>query len=95
MVLCMLLGLLWVAVASAYSWSQRQYYISDHDGYVTIFRGIKGVPGDASVYLQSNLQVSELLDQSSVNKGITADSLQDARNRVTAMAEHGRTADGG
>ena len=35
-----------MAAAAAYSWSQDQYYVSEHDGRVTIFRGVDAnLPG--------------------------------------------------
>lgn len=88
MLLLVLLGLLWVAAASAYSWSQKQYYIGEHDGYVTIFRGIKDIPGDTSVYLQSDLQVARLQDASGVRQGITADNLEDAKTTVQKLSDN-------
>jgi hypothetical protein len=38
-VLVALLGLVWMAAATAYSRSQPQFYVGDEDGTVTIFRG--------------------------------------------------------
>ena len=39
-------GVAWIAGAAAYSWSQQQFYVGDHDGTVTIFRGVDAdIPG--------------------------------------------------
>ena len=39
-------GVAWIAGAAAYSWSQQQFYVGDHDGTVTIFRGVDAdLPG--------------------------------------------------
>ncbi len=39
-------GLVWIGVASAWSWSQQQYYVGEQDGEVVIFRGVDAsLPG--------------------------------------------------
>lgn len=86
-----LLGLLWVAAAGAYVWTQKQFYVGVHDGAVTIFRGIDtqvvgvelGTP-----YEQSDLAVATLSDyvRGTVEDGIEADSLSDARATVERLA---------
>ncbi|GAB4001536.1 Stp1/IreP family PP2C-type Ser/Thr phosphatase [Nocardioides ultimimeridianus] len=82
MLLLIALGLLWMAGAAAYSWSQKQYYIGEHDGHVTIFRGIKDIPGISSVYLESDLVVDDLVNPKAVKDGITADDPQKAQQIV-------------
>jgi protein phosphatase len=85
------LGLLWIAGAGAYAWTQKQYYVGVHDGAVTIFRGIDtqlvgvelGTP-----YEQSDLAVATLSDyvRGTVEDGIEANSLADARDTVRNLA---------
>ncbi len=86
-----ILGVVWMAGAAAYSWSQKQYYVSDHDGIVTIFRGLNAdLPGIdlSSPYETSNVSLDRLTpyDASAVTEGIDADSLQDAHNAVERLA---------
>jgi protein phosphatase len=88
---CVVLGLLWVALAGAYVWTQKQYYVGVHEGAVTIFRGIDtqvvgitlGTP-----YEQSDLAVATLSDyvRGTVENGIEASSLADARHTVENLA---------
>jgi PPM family protein phosphatase len=75
-----------------YDWSQRQYYVGEHDGQVAIFQGLDGsIAGfDLSeVYETSepSLDVSELNEvwRDRVEQGIEADDLQDARTTVTNL----------
>ena len=87
------LGLVWIGGAAAYSWSQKQYYVGEQDGNVTIFRGLNAdVPGiDLShPYETSNVSLDRLsdYDASTVRDGIDADSLDDARAAVRRLAEN-------
>ncbi|MEO6509911.1 MAG: hypothetical protein ABIO16_02895, partial [Nocardioides sp.] len=95
-----LLGLVWMAGAAAYSWSQTQYYVGQHDGSVTIFRGLNAdVPGvDLShAYLTSNVSLDRLseYDASTVRDGIDADSLADAQRAVRRLAANQSLDDSG
>lgn len=86
-----LLGLLWMVLAGAYVWIQKQYYVGVHDGAVTVFRGIDtqllgfdlGTP-----YEQSDLAVATLSDyvRGTVEDGIEASSLADARTTIENLA---------
>ncbi len=90
-VAAVLLGLLWMALAGAYVWTQKQYYVGVHDGAVTVFRGIDtqlvgvdlGTP-----YEQSDLAVATLSDyvRGTVERGIEASSLDDARQTIENLA---------
>ena len=40
LVVAVVVGLLWAAGAVGWSWTQRQFFVGEHDGKVTIFRGI-------------------------------------------------------
>ncbi|GAB2979772.1 PP2C family protein-serine/threonine phosphatase [Nocardioides montaniterrae] len=79
------LGLLWTAGASAYWWTQQQYYVADHNGHVAIFRGVEGL-GLSEVYQDSSLSLADLPPeaQSDVKDGKSADGLASAR----AIVEH-------
>lgn len=84
-----LLGLAWIALASAYWWTQQQYYISEHEGQVAVYRGIDGFPGLSSVYRTSDLSLDDLPEaaQSDVEEGIAADDYEDATEIVRNLAE--------
>jgi serine/threonine protein phosphatase PrpC len=94
-----LLGLVWMAGAGAWSWSQHQYYVGEQDGVVTIFRGIQAdVPGLelAHAYETSNIKVDHLDDYSarSVQQGIDAGSLYEAERTVQRLAANTTQAGG-
>ncbi|HYH34183.1 MAG TPA: protein phosphatase 2C domain-containing protein [Nocardioides sp.] len=91
LVLAMVVGLLWVAGAAAWSWSQRQYYVSDHDGRVTIYRGLEAdLPGIelSQPYETSDITLEELseYDQGQVQEGIGFGDLSTARRTVDNLA---------
>ncbi|MEZ0577569.1 PP2C family serine/threonine-protein phosphatase [Nocardioides sp. MH1] len=89
MALAVVLGLAWVALASAYWWTQQQYYVGEDDGHVAVYRGIDGIPGLSSVYRTSDVQVGDLPDnaQSDLDEGITADDYEDAVSIVQNLAD--------
>ena len=85
--LTLVAGLAWVGVAAAWSWSQNQYFVGEHDGVVTIYRGIRGdLPGVrlSKPYESSDIELAHLpsYDASVVRQGIVADDLTDARRKV-------------
>ncbi len=87
------LGVVWMGCAAAYSWSQKQYYVGEQDGVVTIYRGLNAdVPGiDLShPYETSNVSLDRLseYDASTVRDGIDADSLADAKTAVRRLADN-------
>ena len=88
LVLAVLLGLAWIALASAYWWTQQQYYVGEDNGQVTVFRGIDGIPGLSSVYRTTDLAVDDLPDaaQSDLDEGINADDYKDAVSIVQNLA---------
>ncbi|MFT4008818.1 MAG: protein phosphatase 2C domain-containing protein [Nocardioidaceae bacterium] len=70
--------------AAAYRWTQKQYYVSVSDGYVTIFRGVAVNPPGVSlnsVVERSRITIESLpaYNAEQVRDGIDADSLADAR----------------
>jgi serine/threonine protein phosphatase PrpC len=86
-----LLGVVWMAGAAAYSWSQQQYYVGDQDGTVTIFRGLNAdLPGVSlsQPYETTNVSLDRLSDYeaSTVREGIDAESLEDAQRVVRRLA---------
>ena len=90
-VLVALLGLVWMAAATAYSRSQPQFYVGDEDGTATIFRGqnadILGI-SLSRPYETTNVALDRLSDYDArtVRQGIDADSLDDARLAVMRLA---------
>jgi protein phosphatase len=86
------IGLLWIALGAAWSWTQTQYYVSDSGGVVTIYRGLNGdlVGIDlSSPYESSDVDLSRLsdFDAAKVREGIEAGSLGDARRTVENLAQ--------
>lgn len=91
------LGLLWVGLAFAWSWSQEQYFVgtgTDNEGgeVVMIYRGLDAdLPGVelAQAHEMSNVSVDMLSDYQAgqVRDGIDASSLDDARETVANLAE--------
>jgi len=84
-------GVAWIAGAAAYSWSQQQFYVGDHDGTVTIFRGVDAdIPGVnlSQPYETTNVTLARLsdYDASTVREGIDADNLDDAQEAVRRLA---------
>jgi protein phosphatase len=88
-----LLGIAWMIGATAWTWTQHQYYVGEQDGVVTIFRGVQGdVPGiDLShPYETTNVRVDELdeFTARSVEGGIGAGSLDEAERTVQRLADN-------
>ena len=86
-----LLGIVWMAAAAAWSWTQHQYYVGEQDGVVTIFRGVQAdLPGiDLShPYQTTNVRVDQLdgFSARSVQGGIGAGSLDEAHRTVERLA---------
>jgi protein phosphatase len=86
-----LIGFAWMIGATAWTWTQHQYYVGEQDGVVTIFRGVQAdVPGiDLShPYETTNVRVDELdeFTSRSVEGGIGAGSLDEAERTVRRLA---------
>ena len=86
------IGLLWIALAAAWSWSQSQYFVGESNGQVTIYRGLNGdvVGFDlSSPYESSDVELDKLsdFDAAKVQEGIEAGSLNDARSTVENLAQ--------
>ncbi len=87
-----MVGLVWIGLAAAWSWSQRQYYVGEDGGVVTIYRGLNAdLPGIelSSPYETTNVEVDRLsdFDADNVREGIDAGNLDDARHTVDNLAE--------
>jgi protein phosphatase len=91
LVLAVVVGVLWLIGAGAWSWSQDQFYVGQDDGTVVIFRGLDtSLPGiDLShPYESSNVTLDRLcdFDADKVREGIDVDSLEDAHDTVSNLA---------
>ncbi len=94
--LLVVVGLLWVTAAAAWSWSQRQYFVAEDGGVVTIFRGLDNeVPGLtlAQPYERSDVETSRLsdFDARRVTAGIDVTDLAAAREAVQSLAAQQRS----
>ena len=83
-------GLVWVGAAGAWSWSQQQYYVSEYDGKVAIYRGVDAsLPGVelSSPYEVTDIEMDTLsdYDRSQVEEGIGAGDLDTARGTVSNL----------
>ncbi len=92
MVTAVVLGLVWIALAFAWSWSQRQFYVGVQDNKVTIFRGLNAqIPGVdiAHPFEISDVEVDNLseVDADTITGGIEASDLDDARTTVANFAD--------
>ncbi|MGV3564272.1 MAG: PP2C family protein-serine/threonine phosphatase, partial [Nocardioides sp.] len=86
-----LVGLGWMGVAAAYTWSQQQYYVGEVDGQVQIFRGVDlSLPGVelSEPYESTNVTLDRLPEfvADGVREGVAADDLEDARTIVENLA---------
>ncbi len=96
LVAAVLIGLVWMGVAAAWAWSQRQFFVGsgpNDDGVdvVMIYRGLNAdLPGVelAHPYESSNVELGLLSDYQAgqVREGIDADSLDDAQQTVENLA---------
>ena len=91
LVVAVVVGLVWIAVAAAWSWSQRQYYVGEEDGVVVIFRGIDAdIPGLnlSEPYETSDVVVDQLPegDANRVREGFGVRDLDAAEQAVRKLA---------
>lgn len=92
-------GLVWIAVAAAWSWTQRQFFVGSRDGVVTIYRGLDSDVLWLSLsdpYESSDVRLSRLseYDAGVVEDGIAADSLSEAHDIVDNLASKQDCSDG-
>jgi protein phosphatase len=88
--LLVVVGVLWVAAAAGWSWTQKQWYVGEHDGKVTVFRGVNStVLGFdlSTAYQTTDLPLDRLPDAyaDQVRAGIHRDSLAQARAKVQEL----------
>ena len=91
LVAAIVVGIVWVAAAAAWSWTQHQYYVGEQDGSVVIFRGVNAdLPGLSlsTPYETTNVELDRLsdFDAGKVREGIDAGDLEDARKTVVNLA---------
>lgn len=92
LVLAIVVGLLWLAAAVAWSWSQRQFFVGEQDGTVMIFRGVDAsLPGIslATAVETTDVSIDRLseFDADNVGGGIGAGSLAEARQAVEDLLD--------
>lgn len=85
------LGLAWIALAFAWSWSQSQFYVGAEDGRMTIFRGLNAqIPGIevSHPYEISDVEIAYLSDYEAdeVVSGIEVTDLEEARATIENYA---------
>lgn len=85
------LGVIWILVASAWSWSQRQYFVGEENGNVVIFRGVNtDLPGFSlsEPYESTDVELSRLsdFDAGEVTDGIDVGGLDEAHKTVNNLA---------
>jgi serine/threonine protein phosphatase PrpC len=89
-----LIGIVVVAAGliGAYQWTSRQYFVGDHNGYVTIFRGVPtnvfGIQLSQPIH-RSTTKISSLPKdwRTQLQQGISASSQQDALRHL-AQIQH-------
>jgi hypothetical protein len=86
-----LVGVLWLVLAAAWSWSQDQYFVGEDDGAVVIFRGVNAeLPGVSlnTLFETSDVQVDRLseIEADRVREGIAYDNIEDAEAKVQDLA---------
>ena len=90
--LVLVVGLLWVAAATAWSWTQRQFFVGEHDGRVAIFRGVHSTVAGFelySPYQTTDLDVAQLapFDLRKVRATVSQTDLDAAHRYVEELAE--------
>ena len=88
---CVVLGLVWIALAFAWSWSQNQFYVGVVDGKMAIFRGLNAeIPGIeiSHPYEISDVEIDNLSEYDALNVtgGIEVSDLDEARATVENYA---------
>ena len=87
----LVVGLVWAALAWAWSWSRDQYFVGEKDGAVVIFRGLNTEVGGQELfepYETTDVQVDRLsaVQADRVSEGIAYDNLSDAEAKVQDLA---------
>jgi serine/threonine protein phosphatase PrpC len=84
-------GVVWIVLAAAWSWTQDQYFVGEDEGAVVIYRGVNAdLPGISlsTLYESSDVQLDRLSDIEAdrVREGIAYDNLEDAESKVQDLA---------
>lgn len=98
--LLLVVGVIWIGLAAAWSWSQDQYYVGEDDGTVIIYRGINTELAGFALsepYERSNVQLDRLaeVEADRVREGIPYGNLADAEAKVQDLAARQEPADAG
>lgn len=93
----LVLGLLWAGLGTAYSWTQRQFYVGVEDGEVTIFRGLPTTVVGFDLgkpFEHSGIAVATLpaFDAESVRNGVSQNSRAAAEKYVRTLAGRAQVA---
>ena len=85
------IGLAWIVLAVAWSWSQDQYYVGEEDGYVIIYRGLNSEIAGVDLsepYERSDVEIDRLseIEADRVREGIVYDNPVDAQAKVEDLA---------
>jgi len=85
------IGLIWVALAGAWTWTQTQWFVGEQDGEVVIYRGVNTTVLGFDLYepyQTTGLEISGLADvyQQQIADGVPQDSLEAARDKVRDLA---------
>ncbi len=94
--LLLVVGVVWIVLAWAYSWSQDQYFVGEEDGSVVIFRGVNTELAGFALsepYQTTDVDLAKLseIEADRVREGIAYDNLADARAKVQDLASHQET----
>ena len=92
----LLVGVAWVALAWAYSWTQDQFYVGEQDGNVVIYRGVNTELAGFALsepYQTTDVELDRLseIEADRVREGIAYDNLADAQAKVQDLASHQET----
>jgi serine/threonine protein phosphatase PrpC len=84
-------GVVWIVLAAAWSWTQDQYFVGEEDGVVVIFRGVNAeLPGVSlnTLHESSDVQLDRLseIEADRVREGIAYNNLGDAEAKVQDLA---------
>lgn len=87
LVILLVIGIALMAAGFGRWWAHQQYYVSDSDGNVAIYRGLQGNIAGLQIsepYRGTNISLDQLssVDQSAVQDGIDVTSLDDAERVV-------------
>jgi protein phosphatase len=91
--LLLVVGVVWIGLAWAYSWTQQQYYVGEQDGHVVIFRGVNTELAGFALsepYETTDVRLDWLseVEADRVSEGIVYDNLEDAEAKVQDLASH-------